>query len=61
MLEDIKNNPVRIYAIVTAAVALLGHYVQDIPTALVLALVAAVLGVGEGVRSAVTPVRKLDP
>lgn len=61
MLENIKNNPVRIMAIVSAALALLVFYVPGIPMALVLALVGAVLGVGEGVRSQVTPVRKLPP
>lgn len=61
MLENIKNNPVRIMAIVSAALALLVFYVPSIPVVLVLALVGAVLGVGEGVRSQVTPVRKTLP
>ena len=55
MLNAIKTNPVRIYAIVTAALALVAFYVPDIPTVLILGLVAGVLGLGEGVRAAVTP------
>lgn len=46
--------PVRLYSIAAAALALLAYYVT-IPVGLILALVAAVLGVGEGVRSKVTP------
>ena len=59
MLESLKTNPVRIYAVATAALALVAHYVEDLPTALVLALVAAVLGVGEGVRAKVTPTSRV--
>lgn len=60
MLEAIKNNPVRIYAIASAVLALVAFYLPTIPTALILALVAAVLGSGEVVRAQVTPTRKLD-
>jgi hypothetical protein len=59
MLEALKNNPVRIYAVATAALALVAYYVPDIPQGLVLALVAAVLGLGETVRAQVTPSRKV--
>jgi hypothetical protein len=55
MLNAIKTNPVRLYAIATAALALVAYYVPDLPTVLILALVAAILGVGETVRAAVTP------
>lgn len=51
-----STEPVRLYAIAAAVVALVSHFVPDLPSVLVLALVAAVLGVGEGVRSRVTPV-----
>ena len=55
MLSSLRNNPVRLFAAATAALALVAHYVPDLPTALVLALVATLLGVGEGVRYATTP------
>jgi hypothetical protein len=60
VLESIKNNPVRLYAIATAALALIAFYAPALPVVLILGLVAAILGVGEGVRSQVTPTRKLD-
>lgn len=50
-----RIEPVRLYAILSAAIALAAHYVPDLPVALILALVAALLGIGEGVRSRVTP------
>ena len=59
--EDIKNNPVRLYSIVAAALAIGAFYLPGLPVALVLALVAAVLGVGgEVVRHQVTPMRKVE-
>lgn len=52
--------PVRWYAIAAAVVALVVHYVPDVPGPLVLGLVAALLGVGEkAVRSAVTPMARV--
>lgn len=60
MWEAIKNNPVRIYAILSAAIAVVAFYVPSLPVALLIALLAAIFGVGEGVRAAVTPNRKLD-
>jgi hypothetical protein len=59
VLEALKNNPVRIYSIVVATLALIAFYIPTLPVALVLGLVAAILGVGEGVRAVVTPTRKL--
>jgi predicted branched-subunit amino acid permease len=61
MLEAIKNNPVRLYAIAAAALALAAYYMPSLPVVLIMGLVAAILGVGEGVRAQVTPVRKLPP
>lgn len=52
-MDAILNNPVRLYSIAVAALALLQHYAADLPTALIGALVAAILGVGEAVRSKV--------
>lgn len=57
MLENLKNNPVRIMAVVSAVLALVAHYVPDLPTLLLLAIAAAILGTGEAVRSQVAPVR----
>jgi hypothetical protein len=54
-----KFEPVRIYAIAVSALAVVAHYMPDVPTALYLGVVAAVLGLGEGVRSAVTPNAKV--
>lgn len=53
-MKHVKVEPVRLYAIAVAAVALVAYYVS-VPSELVLGLVAAILGVGEGVRAAVTP------
>lgn len=46
----IKTHPARIYAVAVAALALVAHYVPELPSALVLGLVAAVLGTGEVVQ-----------
>ncbi|WP_328695751.1 hypothetical protein [Streptomyces sp. NBC_00342] len=48
----IKTHPARLYAVVVAALALVAHYVRELPSALVLGLVAAVLGTGEVVQRA---------
>ncbi|MFJ1640806.1 hypothetical protein [Streptomyces sp. NPDC088256] len=49
-MQFIKAHPARIYAVAVAALALVAHYVPELPSALVLALVAAVLGTGEAVQ-----------
>lgn len=59
MLEALKNHPVRIMAILTAVVALIAHYVPDLPVPLILAIPAAVLGMGEIAASKVTPTRNI--
>lgn len=46
LTELAKNNPRRMFAIVSSAIALVAHYV-DLPVPLLLAFVAAVLGTGE--------------
>lgn len=58
MFENLKNNPVRIMGVISAVLALVAHYVPDLPTVLLLAIAAAILGTGEAVRANVTPVRK---
>ncbi|UQI46711.1 hypothetical protein M1P56_21340 [Streptomyces sp. HU2014] len=49
-MSFVRTHPARLYAILAAVVALVVHYVPDLPDALILALAAAVLGVGEGVQ-----------
>ncbi|MCX4687218.1 hypothetical protein OG401_23420 [Kitasatospora purpeofusca] len=49
-MNVIKSSPARLYAVVAASVALVAHYVPSLPVVLVLALAAAVLGVGEVVQ-----------
>ncbi|MFD8611416.1 MULTISPECIES: hypothetical protein [Streptomyces] len=49
-MKFIQSHPARIYAVAVAALALVAHYVPELPSALVLALVAAVLGTGEAVQ-----------
>lgn len=50
MITFIRSHPARIYAVLVAALALVVHYVPDLPSALILALAAAVLGIGEAVQ-----------
>ncbi len=62
MLNAIKRNPIRIYAVVAASVALVAHYAPDLPEALVLALVSAILGIGgEVTASKAAKVGASDP
>ncbi|MFJ9207489.1 hypothetical protein [Streptomyces sp. NPDC102264] len=51
-MQFIHTHPARIYAVAVAALALVAHYVPELPSALVLGLVAAVLGTGEAVQRA---------
>ncbi|MEU5974286.1 hypothetical protein [Streptomyces sp. NPDC047315] len=46
----VSAHPARIYAVAAAALALVVHYIPSLPSALVLGLVGAVLGVGESVQ-----------
>ncbi len=66
--QAIKDNPVRLFAIASAALALIVFYVPGLPVALILGLVGAILGIGESVRANVTPTahvhvddRELEP
>jgi hypothetical protein len=56
---NLKLEPVRIYAVAVSALAVAAYYLPDLPVALYLGVVAAILGVGEGVRSTVTPNSKV--
>ncbi|WP_369376103.1 hypothetical protein [Streptomyces sp. cg36] len=49
-MKFVRTHPARIYAVLVAALALVVHYVPDLPSALILALAAAVLGMGEAVQ-----------
>ncbi|WP_406737604.1 hypothetical protein OG365_07140 [Streptomyces sp. NBC_00853] len=49
-MSFISKHPARIYAVAVAALALVAHYRPELPGALVLGLVAAVLGIGEAVQ-----------
>lgn len=50
MSTFIRTHNARLYSIVTAAIALLAHYVPGLPSEIILALVAAILGTGETVQ-----------
>ena len=49
-MQFVKTHPARIYAVLVAALALVVHYLPDLPAALILGLAAAVLGIGEAVQ-----------
>lgn len=53
MRKLLDTEPVRLYSIVTAAFAVLAYFAPSGAWPLLLALVAAMLGVGQGVRSQV--------
>lgn len=57
-MQFITTHPARLYAIVAALVALVAHYVPNLPVVLVLGLAAALLGTGEAVQR--TENRKTD-
>ncbi|MFF2406710.1 hypothetical protein [Streptomyces sp. NPDC058092] len=49
-MEFIKAHAARIYAVAVALVALVAHFVPDLPSALILGVAAALLGTGEAVQ-----------
>lgn len=55
IIDAIKNNPVRLYAILLATIGLVANYWTDFPRELVDELIIAILFGGELVRNAVTP------
>lgn len=60
MFESIKNNPVRVFNILIATLAIVTFYIPEVPDELLLNLFIAILGFGgEVVRNHVTPTRKL--
>lgn len=59
VINALNVNPVRIYAVAAAALAIVAYYLPTLPTELFLGLVAAVLGLGgEVTRALVTPESK---
>lgn len=51
MINDfIHDHSTRLYAIAAAALSLIAYYVDGLPTGLILALAAAILGTGEAVQ-----------
>lgn len=50
MLTFIHAHSTRLYGIAAAALALVAYYVPGLPTELILALTAAILGTGEAVQ-----------
>lgn len=57
---NLKLEPVRIYSVLAAAAALAAYFLPSDAWFLTLALVAAVLGVGNVARSKVTPLAKVE-
>ncbi|WAL73120.1 hypothetical protein OU787_17370 [Kitasatospora sp. YST-16] len=49
-MNFVKTHPARLYAVLVAVLALVAHYVPELPGALILAVAAAVLGTGEAVQ-----------
>lgn len=49
-MNFLKTHATRVYAVTVAVLALVAHFVPNVPSALVLAVAAAVLGIGEGVQ-----------
>lgn len=56
----ITLEPVRLYAVASAAAALAAYYLPSGAWPLILGVLAAVLGIGETVRAKVTPVQKVN-
>ncbi|MGW1053549.1 hypothetical protein [Streptomyces sp. NPDC001155] len=50
LADFVRTHSTRLYAIATATLSLIAYYVQDLPTGLILALIAAGLGTGEAVQ-----------
>ena len=50
MLEFLKTHATRFYALAVALLALATHYLPSLPEGLILGVIAAGLGLGEGVQ-----------
>lgn len=51
-MNFVRTHAARLYAVAVAGIALVAHYEPDMPSELVIGVVAAVLGVGEAVQRA---------
>ncbi|QPB09561.1 hypothetical protein CPT_Sycamore_021 [Streptomyces phage Sycamore] len=49
-MQFVKAHGARLYAVTVALLALVAHFVPELPSELVLGVVAAVLGLGEAVQ-----------
>lgn len=50
LVDFARRNPARVYAVIAAVVALVAFYVPTLPVLLILAVPAALLGIGEKVQ-----------
>ncbi|WP_330174542.1 hypothetical protein OG875_13910 [Streptomyces sp. NBC_01498] len=50
IVEFVQKHAARIYTVAVALLALVAHYAPELPSALILGVVAAVLGTGEAVQ-----------
>ena len=53
IITVIRQNPIRAYAVVSSALAIVSHYVPGAPVPLYLGLAATLLGVGEATNRSV--------
>ncbi|MFJ9671095.1 hypothetical protein ACIRP5_09955 [Streptomyces sp. NPDC101221] len=51
-MQFVKAHGARLYAVAVAVLALVAHFVPELPSELVLGVVAATLGLGEAVQRA---------
>lgn len=54
-MNFVRVHAARLYALAVAVIALVAHFVPELPSALVLGVVAAALGVGEAVHRVTGP------
>ncbi|WP_030244185.1 hypothetical protein [Streptomyces sp. NRRL S-350] len=57
----VRTHAARLYALAVAVLALVAHFVPELPSALVLGVVAAALGVGEAVHRVTGPAPESAP
>ena len=50
MMTFVRAHAMRIYAVVAALLALVIHYLPDLPSDLIMGVVAALLGIGEAMQ-----------
>ncbi|MFB7675605.1 hypothetical protein ACFC26_29775 [Kitasatospora purpeofusca] len=57
----VRTHAARLYALAVAVLALVAHFVPELPSALVLGVVAAALGLGEAVHRVTGPAPETAP